>query len=119
MGRSALRSLLSAFCSVFAHVEGIRAPAIGVTVRVEMNGTARRTMIFIAVRSNVRAVPYLSAGNTRQLADRDEIFVIDEGSSHQQSEARADSGWMIGILGRSGGYLPRRGADQHRSVGTI
>jgi len=42
-----------------------RAP-FGVTVRVEINGTARATMSLIAVRSNVRAVPYLSAGNTRQ-----------------------------------------------------
>jgi hypothetical protein len=31
-----------------------------------MNGTARTTMSLIALRSNVRAVPYLSAGNTRQ-----------------------------------------------------
>jgi hypothetical protein len=59
---SVLGSLLHLCCTC---AEGIRAP-FGVTVRVEMNGTARTTMSLIAMRSNVRAVPYLSAGNTRQ-----------------------------------------------------
>jgi hypothetical protein len=31
------------------YAEGIRAPAVGVTVRVEMNGTARTTMSLIAM----------------------------------------------------------------------
>jgi hypothetical protein len=36
-------------------------------------------MSLIAMRSSVRAVQYLSAGNTRQLADTDEFFVMDVG----------------------------------------
>jgi hypothetical protein len=59
---SSVAPLLHLCCTC---AEGIRAP-FGVTVRVEMNGTARTTMSLIVMRSNVRAVRYLSAGNTRQ-----------------------------------------------------
>src|SRR5262245_25198326 len=37
---------------------------------VVLDGTARTTMSIIALRSNVRAVSYLSAGNTHKLVAR-------------------------------------------------
>jgi len=37
---------------------------------IVLDGTARTTMSIIATRSNVRAVSYLSAGNTHQLVAR-------------------------------------------------